>query len=171
MPDCASLILNKLGIRTPPPSDAMLYLGERFTPSGESRIIVVIMPYFEHRSFYFSKPILSYAVNDAQPRSMQYRRSNRAAQNAADLAPSASQRVEFYLGHPDQQDRSRFHIPYRLGDERGEIEGQLKDNGEVVLTYRTGPGAIDWEGRKGEEQLDTGTPTVGIAAPTTQPSR
>jgi len=138
----------------------MLYLGERFTPSGESRIIAVIIPYFEHRSFYFSKPIDSYAVNYAQSGGMRYRRSNRAAQNAADLAPGERQKVEFYLGHPDKQDRSRFHIPYRLEDEWGDIEGQLKDNGEVVLTYRTGPGASDWENREG---------TIG--PPTTQPSR
>lgn len=118
----------------------LLYLGERTSHTGKSRLVAVELPPNSQNFFTFSvmwcgivlsKP----SINSA---SLCYFRSGAEATHSSNFLPNNSLEIDF--GHADINDSARFLIPYRLGDIAGLITGVLTNRDTLEFEISSGPG-------------------------------
>jgi hypothetical protein len=138
--------LQTAGVVNGPPdwsSPETLFLHERRTPGGESRLLVVRRGMMDLWSFSYVcltatvvRPgsLLKLPVVDDQKDSVP---STRFVQGIG--SHRASDRLRLFAGQPDASDPTHFTIRYDINGERGTIDGWLRDDGMVTFTVRDGP--------------------------------
>ena len=125
--------------------DAMLYLGERRSPSGHERLVAIELPAYPPDYVGFPSLISRFVIRPptldrAAPVATGIESAPGDARNEL---PRGEDPFVIYLGHNDSADESKFLIPYRLGNQKGLMVGRLTDQDTIVLDFDSGPGRDD----------------------------
>ena len=131
----------------PPASDwreAMLFLGGLETPKGDKRIVCLMRRTRDNSATTLGDNVtclvvVPRALGGQVTKTFSYTRPKNASRW---VVGSYARRFEFLAGQRDLADSTHFTVPYRADDERGTIDGWLRDDDSVVLSVRDGPGQV-----------------------------
>ena len=132
-----------------PPAIAVIFMGERKTPSGEPRLVVVT--YFPYPAaggnsrFVYGYEFIAYVLTPGTLGSAPMVYRNTGGNERMAFSPNPA-RVRVYAGQPDATDASHFTIRCIIDGIETIIDGHLDDRERVTLTPRpakpgpSGPG-------------------------------
>jgi len=117
---------------------ATLFCGERFTPSGQRRLLIIQYTPCPTEYLYFSPCVDIVAVVIVPGSGFTPPRDvtsviNHAVWLTALVVPPP---IRMYAGQPDAANRSRFTVHYDVGPNSDDVDGMLNDDNSVTLTPR-----------------------------------
>ena len=132
-------LLSMLG-RSHARSDALLFLGERQTPSGKTRIVGVVRPELDRSHECFVSTIKGFAIAPVGIfGSAELRVTARTPENAEPMFLGQKDTMRFFAGQLDSWDKSHWIMQYELNGKRGSIDGWLQDDERVIIKLKDGP--------------------------------
>jgi hypothetical protein len=122
----------------------MLFLGELITQTGVSQLVVVYRQTWGRGEDTFGTPIRVLTMTPKTLSDMRapvlFSETIGSPHDAFSIPVTGLKRLRFWLGQRDRTDPAHFVVPYALDDEKGCLEGWLRNVGSVEMRFTSGPG-------------------------------